>query len=95
MDILIGRDLKKANPNLSLGVIDAEVIVEKGTKKLWKKINAFIEMKIASLSLEELRRDPEIVAIRETYRKLGKEPSRYRGSSEALLRRIIQGKGLV
>jgi DNA/RNA-binding domain of Phe-tRNA-synthetase-like protein len=35
-----------------------------------------------------------VVATRAAYRALGKDPSRYRPSAEALLRRLGQGKGL-
>jgi DNA/RNA-binding domain of Phe-tRNA-synthetase-like protein len=36
---------------------------------------------------------PQILATRAAYKALGKDPARYRGSAEALLRRIIAGKG--
>jgi DNA/RNA-binding domain of Phe-tRNA-synthetase-like protein len=32
--------------------------------------------------------------MRSAYKALGKDPSRYRGSAEALLRRVLSGKGL-
>jgi DNA/RNA-binding domain of Phe-tRNA-synthetase-like protein len=35
-----------------------------------------------------------IIATRAAYKALGKDPARYRGSAEALLRRVIAGKGL-
>ena len=35
-----------------------------------------------------------IKTTRLAYKKIGKDPSRYRVSSEALIRRILQGKGL-
>ena len=35
----------------------------------------------------------KILATRAGYKALGKDPARYRGSAEALLRRIISGKG--
>src|SRR5580658_7562391 len=35
-----------------------------------------------------------ITATRAAYKALGKDPARYRGSAEALLRRIIAGKSL-
>jgi DNA/RNA-binding domain of Phe-tRNA-synthetase-like protein len=35
-----------------------------------------------------------IVVTRRGYKALGKDPARYRGSAEALLRRVISGKGL-
>ncbi len=37
---------------------------------------------------------PEIAAARQAFKKSGKDPSRYRPSSEALMRRIASGKGL-
>ena len=37
---------------------------------------------------------PHVAATRAAYRALGKDPARYRPSSEALLRRIAQGKEL-
>ena len=36
----------------------------------------------------------EILATRAAYKALGKDPARYRGSAEALLRRVIARKGL-
>jgi DNA/RNA-binding domain of Phe-tRNA-synthetase-like protein len=35
-----------------------------------------------------------ILATRSGYKALGKDPARYRGSAEALIRRVIAGKGL-
>jgi DNA/RNA-binding domain of Phe-tRNA-synthetase-like protein len=37
---------------------------------------------------------PQVEATRAAYKALGKDPSRYRGSAEALLRRVVAGKGL-
>ena len=37
---------------------------------------------------------PAILATRAGYKALGKDPARYRGSAEALIRRVIAGKGL-
>jgi hypothetical protein len=44
--------------------------------------------------MEEARKFPPIKALRDAYRALGNDPTRYRGSSEALVRRITQGKEL-
>ncbi|MGL4662703.1 MAG: B3/B4 domain-containing protein [Culicoidibacterales bacterium] len=44
--------------------------------------------------LEEIVKVPSIMAQRNLYVELGKQPSRYRSSVEALMRRIAQGKGL-
>src|SRR5580704_3299909 len=37
---------------------------------------------------------PQVEATRAAYRALGKDPARYRNSAEALLRRVVGGKGL-
>ncbi|WP_225048055.1 B3/4 domain-containing protein [Lacticaseibacillus kribbianus] len=42
----------------------------------------------------DVAKDPAIAAMRAVYKSLGKDPSRYRPSQEALWRRIAQGKGL-
>ncbi|MFA4996336.1 MAG: phenylalanine--tRNA ligase beta subunit-related protein [Patescibacteria group bacterium] len=94
MEITISEALKKANPNLSLGVVETTVVVEKHSSGLWKEIDKQIASTGKSHSIEVIAQLPEIAAVRETYRRLGKDPVRYRGSAEALIRRILQGKGL-
>ena len=42
----------------------------------------------------QARKFPPIKALRDAYRTLGNDPTRYRGSNEALVRRITQGKDL-
>ena len=49
---------------------------------------------IKDLTLENLLKQPRIEAARVGYRRLGKDPSRYRLATEALLRRLIKGNGL-
>src|SRR6201999_4533673 len=49
---------------------------------------------IAAADPTEPAARPPIAATRELYRRLGKGPSRYRGSPEALLRRSRAGKEL-
>jgi len=46
------------------------------------------------LTLEQLLKEPRIHAARSGYKALGKDPSRYRLSTESLLRRMIKGNGL-
>ena len=46
------------------------------------------------LTVETLLKQPRIAAARAGYKALGKDPSRYRLSTEALLRRLIKGNGL-
>lgn len=46
------------------------------------------------MTLDDISKEKNIRDSRELYRKIGKDPHRYRISSEALIRRILQGKGL-
>lgn len=57
-----------------------------------------IDQKCAELrnkfTLESLAQAEAVVAVRSMFRGWGMDPSKYRPSSEALLRRVVQGKGL-
>jgi len=79
-------------PQISLGVLQYRgVTVSDSPKMLQGRINFFVE----NLRLEhELARLTEIPGIREwraCLKKAGTDPSRYRPSAEALLRRLLQG----
>jgi len=94
IDITIHENLTRINPNVVLGTIRAAVVVEKHNAALWLEIEKTAGQAAKLYTLESLLQAAEIRAVRETYKALGKDPSRYRGSAEALLRRIIQGKGV-
>ena len=47
-----------------------------------------------TLTTESLKEMSSIAATRSVYRACGKDPSRYRPASEALIRRMLQGKTL-
>jgi DNA/RNA-binding domain of Phe-tRNA-synthetase-like protein len=92
--IVIDESLKQANAGrLALGVLWASVKVTDYDHELWREIDQLIP-DLAKLRVEQVTSLREIQALRATYKALGKDPSRYRGSNEALLRRVIQGKGL-
>lgn len=48
----------------------------------------------ATHSLERLSEHPTVAALRRLFRQAGCDPTRYRPSSEALLRRLLKGEGL-
>jgi DNA/RNA-binding domain of Phe-tRNA-synthetase-like protein len=79
-------------PNLRLGLLTAEIYVQIENEALWNIIQT--ESKIISESQPELSKYDCIQSARAAYKALGKDPSRYRPSAEALLRRIISGKEL-
>jgi DNA/RNA-binding domain of Phe-tRNA-synthetase-like protein len=79
-------------PNLRLGLLTAEIYVQIENEALWNIIQT--ESKIISESQPELSKYDCIQSARAAYKALGKDPSRYRPSAEALFRRIISGKEL-
>ena len=91
--IAVSNTIKKACPNIKLGVIYANVIYQKLNDDLWIEINKEIQH-ISGIQIETVKDIPQINSSREAYKALGKEPARYRLSAEALHRRIIKGKGL-
>lgn len=94
VQISIDQSLKKVAPDLTLGVVSATVQVTKNSPPLWKEINRLIKELQSKITLASLYDIPQIKTLRDAYKAIGKDPTRYRGSQEALVRRILQGKGL-
>ena len=91
----IAKELLNACPNVALLCFEFETTVEEGSSQLWDEINKIQIPKLESLyKTSTLSTHPEIKAARMAYKATGKDPARYRVSSEALMRRILQGKGL-
>lgn len=93
-EISIHPAMKALVPNLVLGCVSARVSVEKHNQALWSEIDQHLTHLTAAVKPEQINTVPQIAAMRSAYKALGKDPSRYRGSAEALLRRVLQGKGL-
>ena len=94
MEMIISDELRKHSPSLQLGVLTANVHYSEECKELWALMDEACDMAAAGIALEEISGLPNVAAARKAYRSCGKDPARYRLSSEALLRRVVQGKGL-
>ena len=93
-EVRISPDLKKKCAKAALGCVEAEVETAPTSAALSDALLA-CEQRIAQLSdPRAILEVPAILATRAGYKTLGKDPARYRGSAEALLRRMIAGKGL-
>ncbi len=90
MQISISEKIKTKVKDLKLGVIYANVTFEKYSTSLWEEINEESK-RISQLQIKNIKEIPQIESSREAYKTLGKDPSRYRLSAEALHRRIIKG----
>ncbi len=92
--ISIDEQLNKACPDIHLSCISCSVTVQDFRADLWEQIDAKCLEIMENLTVEEIRHNTNIAAGREAYKACGKDPARYRLSAEALLRRVVSGKGL-
>lgn len=81
-------------PGFVGAMVEAQVKNTPFCQPLWDEINALGERYRRELTTESLKELPSIAATRRVYRACGKDPSRYRPASEALIRRMLQGKSL-
>ncbi len=92
MNISIDIELRDI---VKLGVIEVDSVrVEEGSIELWREIDALCEkigMEHQNKAWTEI---PGVSETRELYRKCRIDPTKTRPSSEALLRRTLQRKGL-
>ena len=82
-------------PGVRLGLLEADGLrVAPVESKLAREMDEVCERLRRSLTLEGVSELEAIRAVRAMFRGWGVDPARYRPSSEALLRRVVQGKGL-
>lgn len=82
-------------PDVQLGVLEAEQVrVTPAGEELAHEMDAACERLRRELSVEQVAERESIRGMRAMFRAWGVDPSRYRPSAEALLRRVVQGKGL-
>lgn len=93
MNVTIDANLKKKCPGTALGCLTARVRPNASPVPLLAEMNQR-ELEIQELPFPRgVLESPQVEAVRRAYKALGKDPARYRGSAEALLRRIVAGKG--
>ena len=94
LEIRIAPELRAKCPRVALGRVVAEVDTGATPAGLDEALRTCQE-RVAKLPEPRAVLDaPAIAATRAGYKALGKDPARYRGSAEALLRRLVAGKGL-
>jgi DNA/RNA-binding domain of Phe-tRNA-synthetase-like protein len=92
--VRIDAALKKKCPRTALGCVTATVEAGASAAGLLEELKKR-DSEIQKLPFPRgVLESPPIVATRAAYKALGKDPARYRGSAEALLRRVVAGKGL-
>jgi len=82
-------------PGVKLGVVEAdELQVVLVHPQLGPQMDERCERKRREFTVESLAEAEAIRAVRGMFREWGMDPSKYRPSSEALLRRVVRGQGL-
>ncbi len=94
IEISIADDFAAAGIDVTLACAQARVAVEKASARLGQALRLEAELRVESLDDAPVSEVPAIAAARRAFKALGKDPSRYRASSEALMRRLAQGKAL-
>jgi DNA/RNA-binding domain of Phe-tRNA-synthetase-like protein len=94
ISVTIDPALKARCPRVALACVSAEVRADVPSPALEAELRACEERIAALPDPRAVLESPVILATRAGYKALGKDPARYRGSAEALLRRLIAGKGL-
>lgn len=90
IQVSISAEVARQCPDLRLLVLSCELKNTASSEALWEEIACEEQAVKASCRLEEINKWLPIQATRQAYKRLGKDPNRYRPSSEALRRRIMR-----
>lgn len=94
MNIIVSEDIRAVCPEFVGAAVEARLVNTSYSAPLWEEIRAFQADCRRKHTTESVKEMPPIQATRSVYRRCGKDPSRYRPSAEALLRRMVRGLDL-
>jgi DNA/RNA-binding domain of Phe-tRNA-synthetase-like protein len=92
--VAIDDGLRKKCARVALGCVTAEVQAGETPTELSEELKSREEEILGLPEPRAVLESAQVLATRSAYKALGKDPARYRGSAEALLRRVIASKGL-
>jgi len=90
LKIAVSENIRKICPEFTGAAIFAKVKNSPHNNKLWEDIDALVNEYKDSYQIENIKENTAIAATRMAYKRLGKDPNRYRPSAEALCRRILR-----
>lgn len=94
MRIIVSKEIESVCPVFVGACVEATVENTPCSEALWREMDALVRKYRAGMTTEKIKDMPAIAATRRVYKLCGKDPSRYRPSAEALVRRVLQGKEL-
>lgn len=90
IQITLSKEILAASPDLHIIALSGKVNNSQSDQQLWRLITQEADTIKASEKIENINKWKPIQATRQVYKKLGKDPNRYRPSAEALRRRILR-----
>ena len=94
MTIHVSEEIRERCPEFVGAAVFAAVRNSEYNEALWQEIDRFIADYRQRYTVDSIKLMPSIEATRTAYRRCGKDPSRYRPSGEALVRRTLKGNDL-
>ena len=94
MKLIVSEEIRERCPQFVGAAVVADVVNSDCNDGLWNEIHEFLDDYRQRYTTDSVKHMPPIEATREAYRRCGKDPSRYRPSSEALIRRTLKGHEL-
>ena len=94
IQVSVSSEISSVCPNFVGACVEAQVVNTPYSDRLWHAIHEVEARLRQELTTESVKSLPSIAATRAVYKLCGKDPSRYRPASEALIRRVLQGKSL-
>ena len=95
MHLQLDEKLKTRITGVTFGMVTIHgVTVRESDERLWKQVEILSQRLTSEFSLDRLSENEQIAAVRGLQKSFGFDPTRYRPSSESLLRRVLKGQGL-
>jgi DNA/RNA-binding domain of Phe-tRNA-synthetase-like protein len=95
MQLQLDEQLKTRIAGVTFGMVTIRgVTVRARDERLWNQIEMLCQRLARENSLDRLSENQQIAAVRSLQKSFGFDPTRYRPSSESLLRRVLKGQGL-
>lgn len=92
--VTISKTIYEACPQYISVQFQCDVINSTYNEMLWDEIETFIIDYKKNNKIRDINKTTPILATRNVYKKLGKDPNRYRPAGEALRRRVLKGEQL-
>lgn len=94
MEIVISDEIKEAAPGTRVLTVEANVTNQPTPDDLWNEIERLAQSMRGVMEIADINKRPAIAGTRNLYKRLGKDPNRYRPSMESMSRRLLKGMDL-